>query len=95
MLLEAVDAVFDADPADEGGAEGEVEEAFVLDGEDDEDGGEGEEEDDEAVDVVGVGLEHVEEGNGEGGEESDPADDLGAEGEALACLERGDRGARD
>ncbi len=61
-----VDVVFEADPGDEGGAEGEVEEAFVGDGEDDEDGGEGEEVDGEAVEVVVVGLEAVEEGDGEG-----------------------------
>ena len=58
--------VFEADPGDEGGAEGEVEEAFVGDCEDDEDGGEGEEDDDEAVEVVVVWLEAVEEGDGQG-----------------------------
>ena len=58
--------VFEADPGDEGGAEGEVEEAFVGDCEDDEDGGEGEEDDDKAVEVVVVWLEAVEKGDGQG-----------------------------
>ena len=57
--------VFKADPGDEGGAEGEVEEAFVGDGEDDEDGGEGEEHDGEAVEVVVFWLEAVEKWDGE------------------------------
>lgn len=63
---EGVDVVFETDPGDEGNAEGEVEEAFVGYGEDDEDGGEGKEHDDEAVEVVIVWLEAVEEGNGKG-----------------------------
>jgi hypothetical protein len=56
--------VLEAHPGEEEDAEGEVEEAFVGDGEDDEGWGKGEEDDDEAVDVVGVGLEAVEEGDG-------------------------------
>lgn len=35
---EGVDVVFEADPGNDCGGEGEVEEAFVGDGEDDEDG---------------------------------------------------------
>ena len=58
--------MFETDPGDEGGAEGEVEESFVGDGQDDEDGREGEEDDDEAVEIVVVWLETVEEGYGEG-----------------------------
>lgn len=57
--------MFETDPGDEGGAKGEVEESFVGDGQDDEDGGEGEEDDDEAVEIVVVWLEAVEEGYGE------------------------------
>lgn len=63
---EGVDVVLEADPGDEGGAEGEVEEAFVGDGEDDEDRGEGEEDDDEAVKVVVVWAETVQEGRRQG-----------------------------
>ena len=58
--------VFETDPGDEGGAEGEVEEAFVGDCEDDEDRGESEEHYDEAVEVVVVWLEAMKEGDGEG-----------------------------
>jgi hypothetical protein len=53
--------VFEADPGDEACAEHEVEEALVRDGEDDEDWGEGEEYDDEAVEVVAVWSQAVEE----------------------------------
>lgn len=60
-----MDVVFEPDPSDEGGAEDEVEESFVGDGEDDEDWGEGQEDDDEAVEVVVVGLKAVEEGDSE------------------------------
>jgi len=65
---EGVDVVFEADPGDDCGGEGEVEEAFVRDGEDDEDRGEGEEDDEETVEVVGVCAEAMEEGNGKGGD---------------------------
>ena len=64
---EGVNVVFETDPGYEGGAEGEVEEAFVGDGEDDEDRGEGEKNDYQAVEVVAVWLEAVEEGHGERG----------------------------
>jgi len=47
-----VDCVFEADPGEEGYAEGEVEEAFIGDGEEDERGREGEENYDEPVKVV-------------------------------------------
>lgn len=57
--------VFETYPGDEGGAESEVEESFVGDGQDDENGREGEEDDDEAVEIVVVGLETIEEGYGE------------------------------
>lgn len=56
--------VFETHPGDKGGAEGEVEESFIGYGQDDEDGREGEEDDDEAVEVVVVWLEAVEEGYG-------------------------------
>lgn len=59
--------VFKTDPGDEGGAEDEVEQAFVGDGEDDEDWGEGEKDDDEAVEVMIIGLQAVEERKREGG----------------------------
>jgi len=58
----SVDAVFETHPGDEGRAEGEVKEAFVGDGEDDEDGREGEEDDYEAVEIVVVWSEAVHEG---------------------------------
>lgn len=58
--------VLETDPGDEGGAEGEVEEAFVGYCENDEDGREGKEHDDETVEVVIIRLEAVQEGNGEG-----------------------------
>jgi len=51
--------MFETHPGDDGGAEGEVEEAFVGDGEDDEEWGEGEEDDGEAVEVMVVWLETV------------------------------------
>lgn len=63
---EGVDVVFEADPGDEGGAKGEVEESLVGDREDDEGRGEGEEQYDEAVEVVIVWLQAMEEGNSEG-----------------------------
>lgn len=47
-----MDAVFEADPAEEGDGDGEVKEPFVGDGKDDEEGAEGEEGDGEAVEVV-------------------------------------------
>lgn len=57
--------MFETYPGDEGGAEGEVEESFVGNGQDDEDGREGEEDDDEAVEIVIIWLEAVEEGYAE------------------------------
>lgn len=60
-----VDVVFEADPSDEGGAEYEVEKAFIRDREDDEDRGEGEEDNNKAVEVILVGLHAVEEWDGE------------------------------
>lgn len=60
-----VDVVFHADPGYEGEAEGEVEESLVGDCEDDERWCEGEEQDDQAVEVVVVRLEAVEEWDGE------------------------------
>ena len=71
-----MDAVFKADPAEEGDGDGEVEEAFVGDGEDDEKGAEGEECDGEAVEVVVAGLQSVEEGDDEGCDEREPPYDL-------------------
>ena len=58
--------VFEPHPGDEGGAEGEVEESFVGDGQDDEDWREGQKDDDEAVEVVVVWLKTVEEWYGQG-----------------------------
>lgn len=87
---ECIDAVFEADPGDEGGAEGEVEETFVGDGEDDEGGRESEENDDEAVEVVIVGADFVNEGKAEGGCQSQPSDDLTAWGKTLFGLKRRD-----
>ena len=63
-----VDVMFQADPGNEGGAEGEVEEAFVGDGEYDEHGSEGQADHSEAVDVVVLRLETVEERDGERGD---------------------------
>lgn len=59
-----MDVVFETDPSDEGGAEDEIKESFVGYGEDDEDWGEGQEDDDEAVEVVIIGLKTMEEGDG-------------------------------
>ena len=67
MVGEGVDVVLKADPGDDCGGEGEVEETFVGDGKDDEDGGEGKEDYEEAVEVVGVCLKAVKEGDGKGG----------------------------
>lgn len=53
--------MFEADPGDEGGAEGEVEESLVGDCEDDEDRGEGEEDDNKAVEIVVVRLKTMQE----------------------------------
>lgn len=53
--------VFEADPGDEGGAEGEVEESLVGDCKEDEGRGKGEEDDDEAVEIVVVRLKPMEE----------------------------------
>ena len=50
-----VNVMFKANPGDEGGAEGEIKEAFVRDGKDDEGWSEGQEDDDETVEVVTVG----------------------------------------
>lgn len=71
-----MDAVFEADPAEEGDGDGEVEEAFVGDGEDDEEWSEGEECDREAVEVVVAGLQSVEEGYDEGCDQREPSYDL-------------------
>ena len=62
-----VDVVFETHPGDEGGAEGEVEESFVGNGEDDEDGRKGQEDDDESVEIVVIWVETVEERNRQGG----------------------------
>lgn len=51
--------MLEARPAEDAEAEGEVEEAFVGDGEDDEGGGELEEDDDESLEVVLVGVTGV------------------------------------
>lgn len=82
-----MDAVFEADPAEEGDGDGEVEEAFVGDGEDDEEGTEGEECDGEAVEVVVAGLQNVEEGNDEGRDEREPSYDLCTQGQTLFRLQ--------
>ena len=71
-----MDAVFEAHPAEEGVSDGEVEKAFVGDGEDDEERAEGEEGDGEAVEVVVAGLQSVEEGDDEGCDEREPSYDL-------------------
>lgn len=59
--------MFEADPGDEGGAEREVEEPFVGDGEDDEGGGKSEENNNEAMEVVVIWTEFVDERKAEGG----------------------------
>jgi hypothetical protein len=56
-----VDAVFEADPAEEGDCDGEVEETFVGDCEDHKERAEGEECDGEAVEVVVLRLQGVQE----------------------------------
>lgn len=53
--------MFEADPRDKSSAEDEIEEPFVGYREDDEDGREGQKEDDEAVQIMAVGLEAMEE----------------------------------
>lgn len=90
-----MDTVFEADPAEEGDGDGEVEEAFVGDGEDDEEGSKGEEGDGEAVEVVVAGLQSVQEGYDEGCDEREPAYDLRAQWQALLRLQGEDAGARD
>ena len=82
-----MDAVFEADPAEEGDGDGEVEEAFVGDGEDDEEGAEREECDGEAVEVVVAGLQSVEEGDDEGCYECEPSHDLCTQWQALLRLQ--------
>ena len=74
-----MDAVFEAHPAEEGDGDGEVEEAFVGDGEDDEEGAESEEGDGEAVEVVVARLQSVEEWDDEGCDEGEPSHDLCAQ----------------
>lgn len=54
-----VDLVLETHPAEEAHAEGEVEEAFEGDAEDDEGRRELQEHDDQAVDVVAVGVQAV------------------------------------
>lgn len=66
-VREGVDTVFEADPGDQGGAEGEIEESFVRDGEDDEGGGECEEDDNQAVEVMIVWTELVDKRKAERG----------------------------
>ena len=56
--------MLETDPGNDCGGEDEVKEAFVGDGEDDKDGRKGEEDYQEAVEVVSVCAEGVEEGNG-------------------------------
>ena len=56
-----MDAVFEADPAEEGDCDGEVEETFVGDGEDHEERAKREECDGEAVEVVVLGLQGMQE----------------------------------
>ena len=87
--------MFETDPGDKGGAEGEVEEPFVGDGEDDEGGGESEKDDYEPLEVVVVITKFVDEGKGERGDQSEPSDDLTAQGKTLLGLKRGNTGACD
>ena len=82
-----MDAVFEADPAEEGDGDGEVEEAFVGDGEDDEKGTESEESDGEAVEVVVARLQSVEERYDEGRDEREPSYDLCTQWQALLRLQ--------
>ena len=56
-----VNAVFEADPGEEGYGDGEVEEAFVGDCEDDEEWSEGQEDDGEAVEIMVARSEGVKE----------------------------------
>lgn len=90
-----MDAVLEADPAEEGDCDGEVEEAFVRDGEDDEERAEGKEGDCEAVEVVVLRLERVEERHHERGNQSPPSGDLGTKRQALLRLERAHAGTGD
>ena len=79
--------MFKSDPRNEGRAEGEIEEAFIGDCEKDEGWGEGEEDYQEAVQVMAVWADFMDEGKTEGGEEDEPADDLVAERKTSFCLE--------
>lgn len=54
-----VDFVLETHPGEESDAEGEVEESLVGDRKDDEDRGESEEHDEQAVEVVVLGLQSV------------------------------------
>lgn len=80
--------VFETHPGDKRGAEGEVEESFVGYGQDDEDGREGEEDDDEAVEVVVVWLEAVEEGYGKRCDQDCPPDHLVTQRQTHFSLQR-------
>lgn len=51
--------MLETDPGDESDAKGDVEKAFVGDGEDDKDGRKGQEDDDQSVEIVIDGLEAV------------------------------------
>jgi len=62
----AVKLVFESDPGKEGDAECEVEEAFVGDCEDDEDGRKRQEDYKQAVEVVIIRFEAVDEWDGKG-----------------------------
>ena len=90
-----MDAVFEADPAEEGDGDGEVEEAFVRNCEDDEEGTESEESDGEAVEVVVARLQSVQEGYDERCDQRDPSYDLRAQWQSLLRLQGEDAGACD
>ncbi len=49
LASDIIDTMFEADPGNEGGAEGKIEKAFVRDGKNDKDGREGEEDDHKAM----------------------------------------------
>lgn len=87
--------MFEADPGNEGGAEGEVEEPFIGDGEDYEGWRECETNDDEAVKVMVVWTKFVDKEKGQRGYQCQPSDNLTAQRKALLGLKGGDAGARD
>ena len=62
-----MDSMFKADPCDKGHTEDEVEESLPGDGENDKGWGKGQEDDHEAMKVVTVGINSVEERESKGG----------------------------